>query len=130
VAVAIARGKLHPRIDARRIFSQQRLDQTDFFEEIVPVERGEETHAGDDVAHRDLCGCLALVFAVNYLLDAGALLRQLLLDPVHHRHYGRMLFAQALYELDHKRLRQLFSFAESFGYCWHDARGLKRGELE
>ena len=40
-----------------------------------------------------------------------------------------MLFAQALYELDHEGLRQLFSFAESFGYGRHDAGGLKRGEL-
>jgi hypothetical protein len=41
VSIPIARGKLHPRIDARRVISQQSLDQADFFKEIVPVERRE-----------------------------------------------------------------------------------------
>src|SRR5215212_4031532 len=58
VAVTIAGGKLHPGIDAGGIRPQQRLDKTDFFEEVVPVERREQTHAGDDVADRYLCGCL------------------------------------------------------------------------
>src|SRR5215217_6052711 len=39
VPVTIARGKLHPRVNAGRIVTQQWLDETDLFEEIIPVER-------------------------------------------------------------------------------------------
>ncbi len=87
VTVTITRCEFHAGVDARRVFAQQRLDQADFLEEVVPVERREQAHAGDDVPDCDLRSRLSLVFGMDDLFDARALLRELLLDPIHHRHH-------------------------------------------
>ncbi len=130
VAVAVTRGKLHSRIHTGGIVSEQRLDQTDFFEKVVPVERREQAHTRDDVADRDLCCRLSLVFGMDDLFDARALFRELLFDPVHHRHYGRMLFAQALNELDQECFTYFFSFAVSLVEGRHHACRLEGSEFE
>src|SRR4051812_22739669 len=61
MAVAIPAGELHPGVRTRRILSQNRLDQTDPFKEVTPVERGQQSHAGNDVPYRYLGGGLALM---------------------------------------------------------------------
>ncbi len=56
--------------------------------------------------------------------------RQLFFKPLSNRHHRRILFAQALRELDHERLRNFFAFAEAFGDQRHERRRLARGEFE
>ena len=105
MAVTIAGGKLHRRVCAGGILSQQRLNQADALEEVAPIQRREQTHAGDDVADGDLRRGLALMLSMNDLLNACTLAGQLLLEPVHHRRHSRILFTKALSKLDYKRLR-------------------------
>jgi hypothetical protein len=72
---------------------------------------------------------LSLVFRVNDLFDSRALFATCFLDPVHHRHDGRMLFAQALHELDQECVWEIFRFPSARSER-HDVRRLQRSELE
>ena len=109
VPVAIARGKIHPRINARRILRQLRIDPAHGFEKIFPVQVREQAHAGDDVADGDLRGGLALVLFLHDLFDREPFFGELLLEPLHYRHHCRVLFTQALRELDDERAAERFA---------------------
>src|SRR3546814_14126904 len=62
VAVAVAGGEIHRRVDAGRIFAQALLDQAAVLDEIAPVDRRQRAQAADAVADRDLIGGLLLRF--------------------------------------------------------------------
>ena len=81
VTVAIARRKIHLTIDAGRLAPQRVLDQTQGLHERLPIDRAQETQAGDAVADRDLVGSLALTLLVHELLDGKSLLGQSLFEP-------------------------------------------------
>ncbi|KFB67215.1 MAG: hypothetical protein CAPSK01_003332 [Candidatus Accumulibacter vicinus] len=81
VAVAIAGGKIHPAINARRIFPQSTLDDTGGLDELAPVDRPKHPQAADAVADRNLIGGLALIFGLHQLFDRQARFGEALLDP-------------------------------------------------
>ena len=102
VAIAIARRKLHLRVSAGRIRAQQRFDEADAFEEVAPIERRQQAHAGDDVADGNLRRGLALVFGMDDLFNAGGLPGKLLLQPFNHRHQRRILLTKTLRKLNYE----------------------------
>ena len=83
--------------------SQRLVDQADALEELRPVDVRHQPHAGDDVAHRDVRGALALVFFLHQLLGAGLLFVELLLEPHQRRRDLRILIAQPMHELHGER---------------------------
>ena len=102
VAIAIARGEIHSRINLGRIFGQLWIDQAYFFKELFPIEGRQQPHAGDDVAYSNLGGRLPMMFFMNDLLERNSLFGQLLLEPFHRRHHARILVAQTLDQLYHE----------------------------
>ena len=81
VAIAIARREIHVAVNVRRLAAQRLLDQTERLHELLPVDRAQETQAGDAVADRNLIGRLALAFLVDELLDREPLLERALFEP-------------------------------------------------
>ena len=70
-AVQVAACEIHGREGALR--PQQLVDQTDAFEEFRPVHIREQSHARDDVAHRDVRRRLTLMLLEDDLLGRRAL---------------------------------------------------------
>ena len=130
VAIAIASRKIHPGINAGRIFAQLRIDQADGFKEILPVERREQTHAGDDVADRNLRRRLAAMLLVHGLFDRVALLAELFFQPAKNLHHRGVLLAQPLGELDHERPANRLSFSHPRRQKRQDFTGLSLREFE
>src|SRR5436190_11737570 len=102
VAIAIASRKIHQGVDANGIPSQYRVYVADALEELPPVERRKQTHAGDDVAYGDLSSGLPLMLEMNNLLDGDQLRGELLFYPVKRWPHLRILIAQPLRELHYK----------------------------
>ena len=61
VPVTVARRELHLRSKRQPDPRPASARSADAFKELAPVERREQTHAGDDVSDRYLCSCLALM---------------------------------------------------------------------
>src|SRR5690606_23754338 len=79
--IAVARGEIHPRIDAGGILREGVLDQAHRLDERAPVECGKFAQAADAVADQHLVGGLATVLAAHLLLDRQARFGEVLLDP-------------------------------------------------
>src|SRR6266545_524902 len=71
MAIAISGGEFHPQVGINRVLAEQRIDEANALEEISPIKRREQTHAGDDVAYGNLSCSLTLVLEMNDLFDAG-----------------------------------------------------------
>ncbi len=102
-AVEVAGGEIHFGESARR--AQPGVDQADALEQLGPVDIRDQTHAGDDVAHADVGGALALLCMQHHVFHRAALLHQALLQPAEGRHGARVLVAQALGQLGGEQLR-------------------------
>ncbi len=81
MTVAIAGGKIHPAIDAVRIFKQRLLDDAHGLDEIAPVQRAENPQAADTVADGDLLRGLLLVLPLHHLLNGETGFGEPLLEP-------------------------------------------------
>jgi hypothetical protein len=81
VAIAIAGGEIHRRINSRRLSAEDLLDNAHLLHELAPVHRAEKPQAGDAVADRNLVGGLVLVLRLNELLDGQPLILQAMLHP-------------------------------------------------
>jgi hypothetical protein len=81
VAVAVAGGEIHARIDVGRIVAKRLLDLRQRLDELAPVHRGEQPQAADAVAHRDLRRGLRLRLELHQLLDRLVAFAEMLLDP-------------------------------------------------
>ncbi len=82
------------------------VDKTDALEKFRPVEGGNQAHASDHVAHRDIHRCLPLVLEPDNLICRCALSSQMFFEPAQSRHDHRVLIAQPLDQLDCERRRQ------------------------
>ena len=96
--IAISGREVHR--PERTAFAQDVVDQAYAFDELGPVEPGDEAHAGDHISDRYVHRRLALVLEADYLLGGGPLGRQKLLHPAESRGDRGVLIAQALEELD------------------------------
>src|SRR2546423_6667727 len=130
VAITVTRRKVHPRIDARRVFAEQSVYETDALKEISPVERREQAHAGDDVPDRDLRGGLSLVLYVYELLYAFVLLQEVLFEPIHRGGDRRVLLAEPQGKLRDKSFAEIFSFTQSLCKELQQVSGLPSGPLQ
>ena len=81
MAIAVAAGKVHPRVGTGGIVAQGSLDNTHGFDELAPIQCAQEAQAADAVADRNLVGGLLLVPRLHHLLDGLSRLGQNLLDP-------------------------------------------------
>ncbi len=57
------------------------IHQADVFEQLGPVDIGDQPHAGDYVTHADVGGALALLRVLHHLFDGGVLAAQLFFQP-------------------------------------------------
>ena len=106
VAIAIASRKIHQGVDANGIPSQYRVYVADALEELPPVERRKQPHAGDDVAYGDLSRGLPLMLDMNNLLDSERLCGERLLCP-HERHdFGSRDCARPVRRITHAECRR------------------------
>ena len=106
VPVAVAAGKVHPRVDPGRVPTQDLLDRADQLHEAAPVERRTEPQARHRVAGGDLVGGLALVLGANRILGGRPLRDQRLLHRSSEGGHAGVEFAHPLPELRHESARQ------------------------
>ena len=69
MAITIARQKIHRSITLMR--AQTRIHQARVLDELRPIERGNGTHAGDDIADRPVIGDLVRVFPRHDFVKAS-----------------------------------------------------------
>ena len=112
VAVGIARREIHSGEIAS--IPQGLVDETDALKECLPIERGGQAHAGDDVANCDAHGGLLLMFGAHDFVGAGPLRGQSLVEPQQDGPDFGIQIAQTLDELDGKCpiQRLLFKLAQ------------------
>ena len=101
-AVEVACGEIHGGEVAAG--TQHIVDRTHRLEQLRPIDIGDQAHAGDDVAHRDVGRALELMLTAHHLVGSRALALQLLLQPAHGGRRLRILVAQALDELNEEAL--------------------------
>ena len=106
MAVAVAGGKIHPAIDAFRIFPQGLLDDAQGLDDLGPVRRAQIPQAADAVADGDLNGGLLLVLRLHQLRYSQARFGEALLDPGQRQAQGGAVALQAgirAYRVLHER---------------------------
>ncbi len=96
--IGVARREIH----GAEITSvaQNLVDQAHFLKECLPVERGSQAHARDDVAHCHAHGRLLLMFRAHDLVGAGSLGGEPIVEPDQDRADFGIKIAQPLDELD------------------------------
>ncbi len=128
VAVAVARGEVHRRID--RVARQDGLDHARRLDEVAPVGGAEVAQAADAVADRDLVGGLALARQVKHVLQGLPVAGEALLEPRHRELQRRTLRLQAARELGHERRGQWLVRLDDVGQHQHDALGIDRARRD
>ena len=103
-AVEVAGGEIHLAEGAAG--AQDLVDRAHRLEELRPVDVGDQAHAGDDVADRDVGRALELVLLAHQLVGIRSFPDQALFQPADRgRHLG-ILVAQPLDELDDEAVGQ------------------------
>ena len=102
--VQIACRKIHRGKGARR--AQPLIDQAHALEQLYPVDVGHQTHAGDDIAHRDGGRALSLLGVLHHVVDRSALMSEPFLQPAERRHCSWILASQPFCELRSKAFPQ------------------------
>ena len=102
--IEIAGAEIHLAIAAPG--AKRGIDEADLLEQGRPVDRRDQAHAGDDVAHRDIRCALALMLLPNDLVGGRPLGRQPLVQPEQGRCRLGILVAQPLNQLGGKGRRQ------------------------
>ena len=105
-AIEVTTGKIH--VDEDAAGAQHVIDRTHLLEELRPIDVGDQPHARDDVANRDVGRALHLMLAPHQLVGACPLACQALLEPAHGRGGLGILVAQAMDELDGEAFGKAF----------------------
>jgi len=92
VAIGIARGKIHQRINLGGIGAQSFFHHALALHKFLPVQGVEQAEAANGIADRSLGRGLVLAFTLNQLSHGQALLGQPFLDPAHGEFDGRRFF--------------------------------------
>ena len=106
VAVPIAGRKVHLRVRAGGILTQDLLDQADALEEQRPVDRGQQPHARDDVADGELIGSAPLMLGAQHLFRRVPLSLERPLQRAPRGRRRRRLITQPVQQLDNEWSRQ------------------------
>lgn len=104
--VEVPRGEIHVGEGAVR--AQPRIDEADALEHLRPINVGDEPHAGDDVAHRDVGCALSLLGMLHDRLDRHALKREAFFQPSERRRRCRILVPQFLGQMRGEDFGQRF----------------------
>jgi len=83
--------------------TEHRIDQTHALDQFPPIDRGNQAHAGDDVADGDVRRTLTQLLAADHLFGGGLLRGQTLVQPRQRRDRARILFPQPLDQLHRER---------------------------
>ena len=102
--VAIAGGKIHCGEVA--VGAQRGIDQAHALEKLRPIDRGDQSHARDHVAHGHVHRALFLMFGADGFVGSGSHRCQTFVQPGERRGHPRILIAQALDQLNCKGRRQ------------------------
>ena len=87
--------------------------KADAFKEFLPVKCGNQTHAGNDIAHRHAHGPLFLVFGADNFIGVRSRKGQALIEPKQNGADLGVQIPQALYKL-HRERRLQWSFLKPF----------------
>ncbi len=97
-AIVIACRKIHGGEIARR--AQRRVDKAHALEPFGPIDRRDQPHARDHVAHGDVHRALALNFAADDLIGGRSFRREPVVQPLQRRRDIGITVAQPLGQLD------------------------------
>ncbi len=100
-AVERARRKIH-FLEAA-IGGKDGVDEAESLEQLLPIDFGDQTQAGDDVADGDVRGALSTMDVAHDRLGRRVLDRQTLIEPCQRRRDPRILVAQPMHELNGER---------------------------
>ena len=103
-SIAIARWKVHLRELTFR--AQHDVDGAHALEQLRPIDRRDQAHAGDRVAHRHVHRTQPLVLVAHDLLGRRPLCREVIVEPLQRGSDARILLAQPLHELHGERARE------------------------
>ncbi len=120
-AVEVPRREVHVR--ESRAGRQRRVDEAHPLEQLGPVHLGDQAHARDDVAHRDVRDAAALVLVVDGRVGRRPLRGEALVEPRQRGGDLRILVAQPQGELHGERLGQRGApvFGEHHGHRFRGA---------
>ena len=82
------------------------IDEAEPLEQLLPVDIGNQTQAGDDVANRDVLRALSAMFVAHDCIGCHVLNRQTLVEPCQRGRDLRILIAQPMHELDREGSRE------------------------
>ena len=99
MAVTVAGGKIHPRVNPGGIGGERFLHHAHLLDESPPVDRTERAETADAVADQHLVGGLDMVVDPLQLLPRQSLVGKTMLDPAMHRRQFRPLPLQPGAEL-------------------------------
>ena len=128
-SVHVARREVHVAIALAG--PEHRIDERHALEPVHPVDVGDETHAGEYVAHADVGRRLALVLFDDRSFERHSLLRQPPFEPCRHLRAVLVPVAQPLGELHREGVRKRIGFEapEEFADVLVAAGRLGRQEL-
>ena len=115
MAIPIARGKVHARVDTRRILTQCLFDKTLIGHKLAPIVDSQKPQTGNTVAHRHLISSLGLDFGQDQLFGRLSLIGQSLFQPAAGKRKIRVLSLQVTSQLGQKRTGQRRIFASHIG---------------
>ena len=101
-AIQVAAGEIHLAIAGNA--AQAGFDLTGRLEQIRPVDVGNQPHAGDDIAHRDVRGTLTFLGMKNHKVWRAVLPRQPLFQPAKCWRGARVQVAQSFGQLGSQHL--------------------------
>ena len=130
VAVAVAGGEVHARVDTAGVLAQGGLHQALGFDKIAPVRSAEQAQAGNAVADADLVDGLALGFGLHHLLNGLTGFTQALLHPGQRQGQGRAMALQAARQLGDKGIHQGGTGARHVRDHQDQALGVVLGHLQ
>ncbi|MCY1400481.1 hypothetical protein D9M71_155710 [compost metagenome] len=129
MAVMIAGGKIHVRVDTGRVRAQHLFDMAEHFDELAPVGRCQQPQAGNAVADGHLVGRLLLGIHLHQAFNGQPRLTQGLFYPRHWQNQRSALPLQATRQFGNKRGCHRRCRSRHVGNRQHYAFGVPLGDF-
>ncbi|MCY1412680.1 hypothetical protein D9M71_280940 [compost metagenome] len=130
MAVMVAGGKVHVRVDAPRVGAQYLFDLAEQLDELAPVGRCQQPQAGDAVADGHLVAGLLLSIHLYQALDGQAGLTERLFYPRHGQYQRSALSVQPARQFCHERWCHRRCRSRHVGDGQHHALGVALGNFD